>query len=159
MVEWIEQWHHDTTPVASLPLPHELKYPPCMVGRRLRTPHRIARQLAPNAAERNCCEYHGQDWSFASETAIRLLAIAQGERLDGEEASDRVSKLAETERLSESDIAAIHCLVSTADPLMLDDEGYIYGGRHRIQAMIDQGVKRTILVRHVLLDPATRQPI
>jgi len=38
---------------------------------------------------------------------------------------------------------------------MLDDEGYIYGGRHRIQAMIDQGVKRTILVRFELIDPKT----
>ena len=41
---------------------------------------------------------------------------------------------------------------------MLDDEGGIYEGRHRIQAMIDQGVKRTILVRVELLDPKTGSP-
>jgi len=155
MITWIEQWHHDITPVASLPLPHELERPPCMVGRRLRTPHRIARQFAPSAAPRDCCEYHDQDLAYASETAIRLLAIAQGEGLDGEEASDRVTELAEAEQLSEPDIAAIHCLVSTSDLLMLDDEGFIYGGRHRIQAMIDQGVKRTVLLHLVLIDPAT----
>lgn len=41
---------------------------------------------------------------------------------------------------------------------MLDGEGGIYGGRHRIQAMIDQGVKRTIPVRLELVDPKTGLP-
>ena len=54
---------------------------------------------------------------------------------------------------------AIDCLVSVDDPLMLDDEGGIYGGRHRIQAMIDQGVKRTILLRLLLNDPETGMPV
>jgi hypothetical protein len=57
-----------------------------------------------------------------------------------------------------SRLKAIHCLVSTTDPLMLDDKGGIYGGRHRIQAMIDQGVRRTILLRLTLLDPVTGLP-
>jgi hypothetical protein len=57
-----------------------------------------------------------------------------------------------------SRLKAIHCLVNTTDPLMLDDEGGIYGGRHRIQAMIDQGVRRTILLRLTLLDPVTGLP-
>ncbi len=157
---WIEQWHHDITPVARLPLPRELERPPCMIGRRLRTLHRIVRQLAPRAVLRECCSYHGQDWGYASETAIRLLGIAQGEGLEGEEASDRVTELARAEQLSKGDIKAIRCLVSTSAPLMLhDDERFIYAdGRHRIQAMIDQGVKRTILLRLVLLDRATGQP-
>ena len=42
---------------------------------------------------------------------------------------------------------------------MLDDEGGIYGGRRRIQAMIDQGVRRTVLLRLVLLDPGTGLPV
>lgn len=158
MVDWIEQWHHDITPVALLPRPHELEHPACMVRRRLRGPHRLVRQAVPQLQTRDCCEYHGQDWGSASETAIRLLDIAQGEGLAGEDASDRVTELAEAEGLSIKDVAAIQCLVSTADPLMLDDEGYIYGGRHRIQAMIDQGVQRTILLRLVLLDPVTGLP-
>ncbi len=40
---------------------------------------------------------------------------------------------------------------------MLDDEGGIYDGHHRIQAMIDQGVKRAILLRLALIDPGTGQ--
>ena len=56
------------------------------------------------------------------------------------------------------DADAVRCLVYTSDPLMLDDEGDIYGGRHRIQTMIGQGVHRTLLVRLVLLDPVTGQP-
>lgn len=157
MVEWMMQWHHDITPVVKLPLPHELE-DPCMAGRKMRRFHRRFRQLRPNPVLRDCCTYHGQDWNTASETAIRLLAIAHSERLTGEEAAGRVAELAEAEGLSEQDTEAVECLVSPTDPLMLDDEGYINEGRHRIQAMIDQGVKRTILLRLVLLDPRTGQP-
>jgi hypothetical protein len=158
MAGWIQQWHHDITPVSSLPLPQELEDPPCMTGRRLRVPHRLVRQLASRPEPCDCCEYHGQDWSFVSETAIRLLGTAQGEGLTAEDSAGRVTELAEAEGLSERDIEAIHCLVSTTDRLMLDDEGGIYGGRHRIQAMIDQGVRRTILLRLTLLDPVTGLP-
>ena len=75
--QWIEQWHHDITPVAELPLPRDLEHPPCMVDRRLRILHRLVRQLAPDSEPRSCCSYHGQDWGAASETAIRLLEVAK----------------------------------------------------------------------------------
>lgn len=107
---------------------------------------------------RDCCDYHGQDWVLASETAIRLLEQAKAEGIDGEPAGERVVELAEAEGISETDADAVRCLVDTCDPLMLDDEGGIYGGRHRIQAMIDQGVRRTVLLRLVLLDPTTGLP-
>jgi hypothetical protein len=68
---------------------------------------------------------------------------------------ERVRELAEAEGTSKTDANAICCLVDTSDPLMLDDDGGIYSGRHRIQAMIDQGVRPTVLPRLVLLDPAT----
>ncbi len=77
MTAWIEQWHHDITPVAALPLPQELEDPQCMTGRRLRGAHRRLRQLTPRHQPRDCCEYHGQDWASASETAIRLLTTAE----------------------------------------------------------------------------------
>jgi hypothetical protein len=157
MTQWIECWHHDITPIAKLPLPEELE-DPCMARRRLRTVHRVIRQLSPRPAPCGCCTYHDQDWSAASENAIRLLQIAQGEGLTGQDAAERVAELATAEGLDRQEIDAIYCLVSTDDPLMLDDEGGIYEGRHRIQAMIDQGVKRTILVRVELLDPKTGAP-
>jgi hypothetical protein len=149
VVAWIERWHHDIVAVDQLPRPHELEHPPCMVGRGLRT-----RQ----PGVRDCCEYHNQDWGFASETAIWLLQVASGEGLTGYEAADRVAELAEADAIPDSDVDAIVCLVSPDDPLMLDDDGYIYGGRHRVQAMIDQGVKRTVLLRLELLHPETGLP-
>lgn len=158
MVEWIERWHHDITPVAKLPQPRELEDPPCMLRRRLRTPHRVIRQLSPRPSPAGCCAYHDQDWSKASETAIRLIRVAWSEGLTGDEAAEKVIQLAELEGLSDKDLKAAGCLVQTSDPLMLGDEGHIYGGRHRIQAMIDQGVKRTILVRLELINPKTGLP-
>ena len=158
MTAWIEQWHHDIVDVAHLPTPEEIEHPACMTGRLLPGIRRRIRQLAPRPALRDCSDYHGQDWALASETAIRLLEQAKAEGIDGESASERVVELAEAEGISEKDADAVGCLVDTCDPLMLDDEGGIYGGRHRIQAMINQGVRRTVLLRLVLLDPTTGQP-
>ncbi|MEV0734286.1 hypothetical protein [Polymorphospora sp. NPDC050346] len=158
MVDWIEQWHHDITDVSRLPLPEELEHPPCMVDRRPSAARRRARQVAPASRLRDCCDYHGQDWAAASEAAIRLLSRATAEGLTGEELAERVIALAVAEGTGDRDVEAIRCLVSTVDPLMLDDDGGIYEGRHRIQAMIDQGVRRTVLVRLVLIDPTTGQP-
>ena len=156
---WIEQWHHDVVDLARLPRPVEIEHPACMTGRLLLPGvRRRVWQLVARPVLRDCCDYHGQDWAFTSETAIRLLAQANAEGVDGEPAADRVMELAEAEGISETDADALRCLVDTCDPLMLDDEGGIYGGRHRIQAMIDQGVRRTVLLRLVLLDPTTRQP-
>jgi hypothetical protein len=157
VIAWIEQWHHDIVDVSQLPLPEELERPACMVGRRLPGVQRRARQLALRREHLDCCDYHGQDWALASETAIRLLNQTKAEGIEGEPAADRVMELAAAEGISKKDSDAIRCLVDTSDPLMLDDEGNIYGGRHRIQAMIDQGVRRTILLRLVLLDPVTGQ--
>jgi hypothetical protein len=47
---------------------------------------------SPPANPRGCCSYYGQDWGFASETAIRQLAIAHRDGLaGGAAAADRVS--------------------------------------------------------------------
>jgi hypothetical protein len=155
---WIEQWHHDVVEVPRLPQPERLERPACMAGRRLPGLRRRLRQLAPRPQPRDCCDYHGQDWGFASETAIRLLNVAKGEGFEGQPAADRVMVLAAAEGVSGNDERAIHCLVDPCDPVMLDDDGNINEGRHRIQAMIDQGVRRTVLLRLVLLDPTTGQP-
>jgi hypothetical protein len=155
---WIEQWHHDIVNVSRLPAPEEIEHPVCMTGRLLPGVRRRVRQLAPRPALRDCCDFHGQDWARASETAIRLLEQAKAEGVTGEAAGEWVQELAKAEGISQTDADAVGCLVDTCDPLMLDDEGGIYGGRHRIQAMIDQGVRRTVLLRLVLLDPATGLP-
>jgi hypothetical protein len=76
--------------------------------------------------------------------------------IHGVPAGERVLELAEAEGISETD--AVRCLVDTCDPLMLDHGGGIDCCRHRIQAMIDQGVRRTVLLRLVLLDPTTGLP-
>ncbi|MDT4995487.1 MAG: hypothetical protein QOH97_5379 [Actinoplanes sp.] len=158
MTAWTEQWHHDIVDVARLPLPEELEHPTCMTGHLLPGIRRRVRQLTPRPTARDCCDYHRQDWALASETAIRLLARAKAEGIDGEPAGERVMELAKAEGISKTDSDAVRCLVDTCDPLMLDDDGDIYAGRHRIQAMIDQGVRRTVLLRLVLLDPTTGLP-
>ncbi|MFI6129483.1 hypothetical protein [Micromonospora sp. NPDC051141] len=155
MTAWIEQWHHDITPVVDLPLPRELEHPACMTRHTLPGIQRRIRQRYPRASAQDCCTYHRQDWTLASETAIRLLAAAHAEGLTGEPAGDRVSELVTAEGLGAEDRHAVACLVTTVDPIMLGDDGDINEGRHRIQAMIDQGVTRTVVLRLVLLDPAT----
>ncbi|MBV8994605.1 MAG: hypothetical protein JO287_13115 [Pseudonocardiales bacterium] len=124
--------------------------PPCMPAG---TPwwRRLGRQVVPRRRGRGCCWYHEGDWHQASRTAIRILRRAKAVWADHDEHQERV--LAELERARAEGLTgwqydAVKTLLRhTIDPAR--EIGGYTEGRHRSQAMLDAGVRRTVVARWV----------
>ena len=134
--------------VALFPRPRPFREPCMATG----TPWwlRIARQFAPRRSSKDCCWYHGGDWHRVSALAIRL---ARGARTAGVEHDDIPSyalRRGAVLELSEWEREALHSLFEdTVRPYgHLRDRRLRYNnGQHRAQAMIDAGVRRTLVER------------
>ncbi|WP_203922493.1 hypothetical protein [Rugosimonospora africana] len=138
------------TAVIVLPRPDLHGEPRCMpTGTPLR--RRLGRQLAPRRHGRDCCWYHKGDWRAASAVAIRALSqIAPGPlehfdaSPDGQVSAPQAIIRAQT--FDSWTRTAAESLLR--DPIQIDRDvnGSIYvNGRHRSQAMLDAGVRRTLV--------------
>jgi hypothetical protein len=133
--------------VVTLPQPDLDGEPPCMPSG---TPWSrcLHRQLVPRQAARSCCWYHAGDWREASRTAIKIVRLSNARLVDDDDDRERLFAALEQSRshdLTSWQQAAVESLL--LDPIQLDDEvGYI-NGRHRSQAMLDAGVRRTLVAR------------
>jgi hypothetical protein len=112
---------------------------------------RLARQVIPRRASRDCCYYHRVDWHQVSATAIRVTRQARREGLAGQALSGRAAELAEAQDLPPQEKEALGKLLveyTAIRPtrLLRRRPGY-NNGRHRITAMFDSGVRRTIVLR------------
>lgn len=158
---WVEQWFYDVVALADLPTPEAPEDEGCLSaplsGRR-----RGQRQLTPRRGGLDCCWYHGGDWHQASETAIRLVRAAEAAGVTGEDVAEHALAAAEVEGITGWDLEALDSLITTGYAIILgddpDDQWYV-NGRHRVAAMLDAGVRQTIVARLELLDPATGQPL
>lgn len=137
--------------VVMLPRPDLHGEPPCMPAG---TPwwRRLGRQLVPRRRGRGCCWYHEGDWRVASDVAIRALARADDERggHGGEQDDGRISAalgFVGAESLAPwTRAAAASLLLDPIQPSREDDGKPFYvNGRHRSQAMLDAGVRRTLV--------------
>ncbi|GAA1384711.1 hypothetical protein [Catellatospora chokoriensis] len=130
--------------VALLPR-SDISSPACMSAP---TPwwRRLGRQIAPIRSARNCCWYHGGDWHRVTQAAIDVLHHAELAGGDADEADLAAAGLAEDLDLSMWEREALKSLL--LDPIAPDRDvegvGYI-NGRHRAQAMLDTGVRRTVV--------------
>lgn len=118
---------------------------------------RLHRQVVPRRRLRGCCCYHSVDWALASKVAISALASAGAESIEhkpGEDPEDARRQAAldvlRTQDLAEATMKAARSLF--VDPIQPQGHGEPYWeGRHRTQAMLDAGVRRTVVVR--MIDP------
>lgn len=97
---------------------------------------------------RDCCWYHHGDWTSVSETAIRLVEQAVKVGTPTEDIAQYVLTRATGEGVGQWELDALESLVShpqAFEPLA-NCQGY-RNGQHRVRAMIDAGVTRTITVR------------
>ncbi len=158
---WVEQWFYDVVAVADLPTPEAPEDEGCL-SRPVSGWRRRLRQLMPRRGDLDCCWYHGGDWHRASETAIRLVRAAEAAGVTGENVAEHVLAAAEAEGVTGWDLEALDSLITTGYAIILgddpDDQWYV-NGRHRMAAMLDAGVRQTIVARLELLDPATEQPV
>jgi hypothetical protein len=143
----VEKWHYDAVNLADLPQVGWLERPPCMTesaeGRALLLPPRIE--------HRRCCWYHSIDWHIVNELAIRSIRGAQAAGVAVENVRDYAAEVAAVARLSQLDACALMLLLGLGAGIYLNDEDpnnvTIGDGRHRITAMRDAGVLRTVITR------------
>jgi hypothetical protein len=136
--------------VIALPRPDLHGEPRCMPAGTPRR-RRLGRQLAPRRRGRECCWYHEGDWRTASAVAIRAFTQTPTEPMGHVDAKndERVSAalaIIRAEALGPWIRTAAESLLR--DPIQIDrdDDGSIYvNGRHRSQAMLDAGVRRTLV--------------
>ena len=149
---WIEHWSYQVSNLASLPPVEDMDDPSCMTGPAWQ--RRLRRLITRPSVD--CCWYHAVDWHGVSETAIRLADAAQTAGIAVPDVAEYADTHPLTRRLGSRDVEALDSLLSINTGLMIDDDDpqdrQISEGRHRITAMRDTHVRRTLLLRLELLD-------
>ena len=112
---------------------------------------RLVRQVIPRRATRDCCYYHRVDWHQVNAAAIRATRQARREGLAGQPLGRRAVEVAQDQDLPPLEKAALGKLLAdytAIQPtrLLRRHPGYT-NGRHRIAAMFNSGVRRTIVRR------------
>ena len=73
---------------------------------------RLARQVMPRRATRNCCKYHRVDWHQVSVAAIQITPQARREGLAGQALSRRARELAQARDLPPQEKEALDKLLA-----------------------------------------------
>ncbi|MFH8873616.1 hypothetical protein [Streptomyces griseus] len=134
--------------VARLSRPEPFREPGCMPA-GVRWWRRWTRQVLPDRRARTCCWYHGGDWHKVSAMALDVLRRARTQRVEADDMERFAVAHAATAGATGWDTRALATLFSIADAIQPDSEtGYI-NGQHRSQALLEAGVRRTVVLRHV----------
>lgn len=146
--------------VATLPNPRPLNDPDCMTEPGPNLVRRLGQQLVPRRTPSDCCWYHEGDWAKVSRTAIRLVREAVANDVPEDEIYEVVQDRAETEGVNGWDLAALDSLVNPyagifvarrpfhAEHGRTRTHSFYVNGRHRVQAMLGAGVRRTLVVTY-----------
>jgi hypothetical protein len=124
---------------------------------------RAARQLIPRHRVRGCCYYHSINWYRVSAAAIRILQQARAEGPSGDAFTDRLSDLTDIANLTDLERHALWELLSHDTGIQLTGDGrgrrrsYI-NGRHRVTAMLQAGVRRTVVIHWVMPEETETGP-
>lgn len=110
---------------------------------------------------RDCCYYHSVDWRAVSAAAIRIVRRARREGLAGEAIGERADELAEPQGLTGEEELALAELLTDHSGIQpgrraLLGRRYYTNGRHRTSAMLDSGVRRTVVIRWRYPPPVER---
>ena len=132
--------HYRVRSVVRLP-DAEIDSPACM-RMPLSWHQRLLRQLIPRHGGRSCCWYHHGDWHTVSRHAIQVLRAAKATGAAREDLPSAAVALARALPITDWEFAALESLLfDTVQP-----EGGMYvNGRHRSRAMLDAGVRRTVI--------------
>ena len=118
---------------------------------------RLGRQLVPRRSGRDCCDYHAADWAAASSAAVRALTAARAELTSANRSENTsiqhdelltavLNRIDDDQQLDATTRRWARSLFF--DPIRLSPLTFArYGeGRHRSQAMLDAGVRWTVVV-------------
>ncbi|WP_194899968.1 hypothetical protein [Catenulispora pinisilvae] len=109
---------------------------------------RLSRQLRPERGALSCCWYHSGDWHNVKAAAIRLVRAAEQAGVSGDDLPKWCAPQFEALGLTDWETEAIESLMAgpgfAIDP---DCDGFFTNGQHHAQAMLDAGVRRTVVIR------------
>ena len=132
-----------------LPRPAPFRNPACMPPRRPWW-HDALRQLAPRHSPRPCCGAHNGDWHQASRAALTLVRQAQRDGIADNDIYDHVLAQARAAGITGWQLGTVDRLVSPTEAIQLetdeDSRRLLVNGQHKMRAMLDQGVRRTITI-------------
>ncbi|MFE9637037.1 hypothetical protein [Streptomyces sp. NPDC006463] len=134
--------------VTRLARPRPFREPQCMpVG----VPwwRRWMRQVLPRRAGRTCCWYHGGDWHSVNAMARQVLRDSRAQSVGAEDVQGFAVAYAASVGATDWETEALASLFSTWDAIQPDSEAGYINGQHRSQAMLEAGVRRTVVLRHV----------
>lgn len=121
-------------------------------------PTRLAHQVTGHSVIRDCCWHHGVDWHQMSAMAVTLARRLRREHITDED--DRLTRANDlTCALSEDQRGAVLSLLSPDDGITVHHEAgdrrrlSYQNGRKRTHAMLEAGVRRTVVVRWVDVRP------
>jgi hypothetical protein len=136
--------------VLRIPRPAPFRNRGCMPPRSPRWRDAM-RQFVPRRATRDCCWMHQGDWRQVSRTAITLVRRAQRDGVVGEDIYQQVMAQARTAGITGWQLDALDSLMDSDDGIQLDTSAdgkrFFINGQHKTRAMLDQGVRRTIIVQ------------
>jgi hypothetical protein len=144
-----QQPWYDVSWVVRLPRPSPFRLPACM-PRGTTAWRRLIRQVLPRRRGRDCCWMHQGNWQHVSTAAIRFVRQAQREGTAADDIHRHVLDKAKAAGMSGWELDALSALTDSHDGIQVetDHHGRFYvNGQHKSQAMLDQGVKRTITIR------------
>ncbi|GAA3087006.1 hypothetical protein GCM10020000_87170 [Streptomyces olivoverticillatus] len=110
---------------------------------------RPPRGAAPSVRS-GCCWYHRQDWNSVTERAVQLVEDAHRQAISGHDLLPHALDKAQRDGISHADFDALYTLLSP--PLAITASTGYTNGQHRVQAMRDMKVERTVTVRWCLPD-------
>ncbi|MET8012831.1 hypothetical protein ABZU86_13705 [Streptomyces sp. NPDC005271] len=117
---------------------------------------RWTNRVFPQHGGRSCCWYHSGDWHRVNHMALAALSRAQHEGVKAECMGDYALEYAAAAGASEWEQQVFRTLYCLGDAIQPSGDGYIsngfINGQHRVQAMLDAGVRRTVVLRHVWPD-------
>ena len=116
-------------------------------------PERLGRQIIPHTRIRDCCWHHSIDWRQASAAAVTLARQMIRDHITGdEEMFDRAFTLIHALELPERQQQAVEALLYPGDGIEIEIRpGHRWrrrymNGRKRAHAMLESGVRRTVVV-------------
>ncbi|MFD7705424.1 hypothetical protein [Streptomyces caelestis] len=136
-------------PVARLARPAPFREPACMPTGVPWWRRRLRQVLPRRGGARTCCWYHGGDWHTVNAMALQVLQRAQAQSVDPDGMEEFATAHAAEAGATRWETEALATLFSIGDAIQPSSgTGYI-NGQHRVQAMLEAGVRRTVVLHHV----------
>ncbi|MGW4599307.1 hypothetical protein ACWEOA_29055 [Streptomyces sp. NPDC004457] len=145
------RWAFEEFAVARLAPSRPFREPTCMPA-GVPWWRRQLRQMRPRHDARSCCWYHGGGWHRVNAMAIEVLRRARAQGVDPDGMEGFATAHAVASGVTRWDTEALATLFSIANAIQPSSgTGYI-NGRHRTQAMLEAGIRRTVVL-HLVDEP------